>query len=767
VGDPNTLGDRPRERFAQWFASPASVLIILPALVIAIGVVVLLLGRKATHDSAETMAVHQMQAQAAQVQRDVDFTLDQAEPVLAGLKLLAEPALATPDAMQRLHDLVVGRPGIANASIAFPVGVMWQTYKEGDELRSQEIRVGDKQTDGTNYSFIGGIHVSGTKTSTYDPRTRPHYTLAVANKRRTWMPPRTFSTSHKTGLTVTEPVYAQDQSLVAVLTIDFNVDELSASIGKAPIESARTVVFASDGTILAYPSGKIPAVAMEEKRLLNYKDFNDPALGAMFDAFDHGAEQKGFLHVDTRDGAYLVSVAPVGGKLAGTSTPVDWHLATLVPEKVLFGATKRFGREAILASAAAVLIALGVAVMFAWNLIRMRRVVVAARAEAKVARERAKELGSYRLVSKLGAGGMGEVWRAEHQLLARQAAIKLVRTEVLSDPAHAALVQERFRREAQTLASLRSRNTIELYDYGVTDDGSFFFVMELLEGLDLSQLVREHGPQPAARVISLLQQACLSLAEAHDAGLLHRDIKPANLFVCRAADEVDIVKLLDFGIAHNVADPVELAAGTPGKPGTTGTGERLTVEGVVIGTPGYIPPEQAVGAPLDPRGDLYALACVAWWLLAGGEVYTGVAQDDLIRTHVMEPVPALRPLVRGWLPVELESVILKCLEKRPQDRPSDARALATALAEIPIPDEHAWTKAKAVAWWKSLHAAATSAPDAPTAAQGSIAEPPATLVGKAPAGMGPPAMVVVPQRDERQSAEAMTVASRPSSGRIS
>src|SRR5690606_10026905 len=123
----------------------------------------------------------------------------------------------------------------------------------------------------------------------------------------------------------------------------------------------------------------------------------------------------------------------------------------------------------------------------------------------------------------------------EHQLLARKAAIKLVRRDVLRDPEHALLVQERFRREAQTLASMRSRHTIELYDYGVTDDGTFFYVMELLDGLDLSELMRDHGPQPAARVISIISQACQSLAEAHDAGLLHRDIKPANLVLCRAA----------------------------------------------------------------------------------------------------------------------------------------------------------------------------------------------------------------------------------------
>jgi len=741
VVETSTLGDRSRDRFGRWIASPASVLVILPLLVVAVGIVVLMLGRKATRDSAETLVRRQLIAQAVQVQRDVDFTLDQADPVLAGLRLLAEPALATPDAMQRLHDLVVGRPGIYNTSIAFPIGVLWSTYKEGDEIRVSESRVTDTGTERTNYAFgAGGLHALGTETTHYDVRTRPHYLQAVAAKKRVWLPPHTFSTSHKTGLTVTEPVY-DDNGLVAVITIDFDVESLSSSIGESPIQGARTVVFTPDGTMLAYPAVPVPKAAIAENRLLHYRDYTDPRLDALFAKFAKTlpSDQR-FFELDAPDDRYFASTTHLGAKRAGTTAPVDWQLATLVPEHVLFDATQRLGRQAIIASAAALFIALGVALMFAWNLVRMRRTVVEARAEARSARERAQQLGSYKLVAKLGAGGMGEVWRAEHQLLARQAAIKLVRHEVLADPKHAGLVRERFKREAQTVASLRSRHTIELYDYGVADDGSFFFVMELLDGLDLSQLVRDHGPQPAARVIAILAQACASLAEAHDAGLLHRDIKPANLFLSRAADEVDIVKLLDFGIAHNVGelleDPIVAAIATvslpePGveKPEEP-TGERLTVEGSVIGTPGYIPPEQAVGAPLDARGDLYALGCVAWWLLTGGEVYPNVSGDELIRTHVTAPVPPLR--IRGWLPSELEQLVVQCLAKEPAHRPRDARALAEALLAIEIPPEHAWTKAMATAWWKNLKAGAHSAPEAATVDADAVAAPveQGTVIGK-------------------------------------
>ena len=706
--------DERAERFARWVASPASVVVVVPLLVIGVGVIVLLLGQRATRESAEAMARRQLIAQAAQVQRDVAVTLDQADPVLATMRLVANATLATPDAMQRLHDLVVGRPGIANIAIAFPTGALWSTFYDAP---TGELRTGDRTADGarTNWSYTGGQHVAGVEPSSYDARTRPHYTAAIAAKHRVWMPPHAFSTSHKTGITVTEPVYV-DGALVAVDTIDYNVDELSAAIGRPPIEDATTLVFTRDGTILAFPAVAIPKAAIEQQRLLDYRDFHEPALDALFAALPAASERQQFVRFDASDGAYLASIAAVGGTRANTAAPIDWELATLVPERVLLGATRRLGKQALVASAAALLIAVGVAIIFAWNLLRMRRAVGIARAEAKSANERADELGSYRLVAKLGAGGMGEVWRAEHQLLARQAAIKLVRRDAIANSTHAALVHERFRREAQTLATLRSRHTIELYDYGVTDDGSFFFVMELLEGVDLAQLVREHGPQPAARVIHLMMQACGSLAEAHDAGLLHRDIKPANLFVCRFGDEVDIVKLLDFGIAHNLAEPQPLPLAIVAPAPIASTGERLTELGSVVGTPGYIPPEQATGGSLDARGDLYALGCVAWWLLAGAEVYPDASGDDLIRIHVNDAVPELRAAVRGWLPSELETIVMSCLAKRPEDRPHDARVLAEMLGAIMIPDEHAWTRVKAVAWWQSLRVHATSTPEAATAA---------------------------------------------------
>ncbi|HEY4055399.1 MAG TPA: serine/threonine protein kinase, partial [Kofleriaceae bacterium] len=756
MGDSRTtVGGSRESRVAKLFASPASVLIILPALVIAVGFTVLMLGRRATRESSEGLARTQLELQADEVRKDVKFAFGQAEPVLSSLKLLAEPALPTQDAALRMRDVVIGRPGIANATIVFPVGVMWGTYTDrvSGELRVQETRAAEKME--TDYRFVNGEaqKVDELK-STYDPIARPQYQEAVKQGKRVWMPPRTFESSHRTGITVVEPVYAADKQLTAVLIVDYDVGELSKFVSKSALAGARTVLFTPDGTILAYPSAAIPETAMKERRLLNYSDFHEPALDALFAKLKEaplGDESQRFMRIESATGAYLASVAVVN-KGRNSVVPLESYLATLVPESTLLAPMRKLDRTSILASSAAVAIALGAALMFAWNLVRIKRAVGVARAAAKSAEERAAQLGSYRLVERLGQGGMGEVWRAEHQLLARNAAIKLVRREVLSDPGHADYVHERFRREAQTLASLRSRHTIELFDYGVTDDGSFFFVMELLDGMDLAQLVRQHGPQPAARVIKLLAQACQSLAEAHDAGLLHRDIKPANLFTCRAADEVDILKLLDFGIVHNIAEPIEEPRAMPGRATLSGqSGERLTTEGVVIGTPGYIPPEQAIGAQLDARGDLYALACVGWWLLVGDEVYPRRSGDDaVLQAHVTEPVPILSDKVRGWMPQELEDVIVQCLAKDPRDRPANARALAEMLYAIEIPPEHAWGRQKSAAWWKRFAPEPTKVSEAATA-RGVLVK-----ASDAPETQSGPTAAGTPQGVSRSSADMQT-----------
>jgi hypothetical protein len=298
----------------------------------------------------------------------------------------------------------------------------------------------------------------------------------------------------------------------------------------------------------------------------------------------------------------------------------------------------------------------------------------------------AREMGSYRLIQRLGAGGMGEVWRAQHRMLARPAAIKLIRPEVLGarDSGTRELLLKRFEREAQATALMCSPHTLALYDFGMADDGTFYYVSELLEGFDLDQLVRRFGPVPAERAVHFLRQICGSLAEAHEAGLIHRDIKPANVFACRYGRAVDFIKVLDFGLVKR-------------RPSEVGAGE-LTEEEGPSGTPAFMSPEQALGTgQVDARSDLYAVGGVAYWLLTGTLVFQGATPMETIIMQVnRQPEP---PSHRTELaiPPELESIVLGCLAKDPVDRPQTADQLEARLAAVPLAS--AWTDRRAREWW--------------------------------------------------------------------
>jgi serine/threonine-protein kinase len=300
--------------------------------------------------------------------------------------------------------------------------------------------------------------------------------------------------------------------------------------------------------------------------------------------------------------------------------------------------------------------------------------------------DKARRLGSYHLEARLGEGGMGEVWRATHSMLARPAAIKLIRDISAELPASSFTEYKlRFEREARITASLRSPHTVQLYDFGVNSAGSFYYVMELLDGLDLESLMRRFGPQPAARVAHILRQACDSLAEAHERGLVHRDIKPQNLFLCRLGRHDDFVKVLDFGL---VKPPQE--AGDP----------NLTSLGAATGTPAYIAPECALGeASVDGRADLYCLGAVAYWLLTGGTVFPERQNAiALISAHIHEiPLP---PTLRTEVKVSaaLETLIMQCLAKQPAARPASATELLAALAALP--EAGGWSEDNAHAWWR-------------------------------------------------------------------
>lgn len=299
----------------------------------------------------------------------------------------------------------------------------------------------------------------------------------------------------------------------------------------------------------------------------------------------------------------------------------------------------------------------------------------------------AQEMGSYRLEELLGRGGMGEVWRASHRLLARSAAIKLVRPELMgaANDADAAEMLRRFRREAQATAALNSPHTIRLFDFGVTEDRTFYYAMELLSGRDLDSLVREFGPLPAERVVHLLRQIGHSLAEAHAHGLVHRDITPANIYACRLGLDYDFVKVLDFGLVSFTG------RGGAGRSMLNGTHSTT-------GTPAFMAPEVILEGGVDARADIYALGCVAYYLLTGQLVFEAESPMQMFVQHLQAtPVP---PSERGELPIpaELNALVLACLEKDPALRPQSIDEFLRRLDRTPL--ARPWTNAVARQWWE-------------------------------------------------------------------
>jgi serine/threonine-protein kinase len=297
----------------------------------------------------------------------------------------------------------------------------------------------------------------------------------------------------------------------------------------------------------------------------------------------------------------------------------------------------------------------------------------------------ARRLGSYVLESRLGEGGMGEVWLAQHRLLARPAAVKLIRPDLVArDPEHQGMMLARFEREAQVTAAMSSPHTIQLYDFGIEQGGTFYYVMELLHGLNLEELVKRFGPLPPARAAYLLEQTCESLGEAHENGLIHRDVKPANIYVCRYARQVDFVKVLDFGLVklHNHGESRDLA---------------LTVDHSVGGTPAYIAPEQVAGDEIDGRADIYSLGCVAYWMLTGSYVFEGESALQTMVMHVRETPPAPSSRTDQRVPSALDRIVLACLEKDPAQRPQTVDELAAMLAASDVGDP--WTPDRAASWW--------------------------------------------------------------------
>jgi eukaryotic-like serine/threonine-protein kinase len=291
----------------------------------------------------------------------------------------------------------------------------------------------------------------------------------------------------------------------------------------------------------------------------------------------------------------------------------------------------------------------------------------------------ARRFGQYRLGELIGSGGMGEVYLAEHELLKRPCAVKLIRPEVVLR----AGTIERFEREVRINATLSHPNTVEIFDYGRTEDGTYYYVMEYLPGMSLADLVARHGPLPPGRAVYLLRQAALALQEAHEAGLIHRDIKPSNIFVARRGGVDDVAKLLDFGLV---------------RPASNSSSPSSSDEGQILGTPLYMSPEQAMGSrSLTAGSDIYSLGAVAYYLLTGRPPFNELTAIETIIAHARDPIIPPSHL-RDGVPEDLDDVVLRCLAKEPLERFPDAQSLDLALGACSCASS--WNKLLARHWWR-------------------------------------------------------------------
>jgi eukaryotic-like serine/threonine-protein kinase len=293
----------------------------------------------------------------------------------------------------------------------------------------------------------------------------------------------------------------------------------------------------------------------------------------------------------------------------------------------------------------------------------------------------ARRLGQYRLLRLIGSGGMGDVFLAEHQMMKRPCAIKVIHANKAADPSSLA----RFEREVHATAQLSHWNSIEIFDYGRAEDGTFYYVMEYLPGLSLAQLVERYGPLSPARVVYLLSQVCDALSEAHATGLIHRDIKPGNIFAAIRGGQYDVAKLLDFGLAKPIVTDEEQI--------------QLTQTGAITGSPLYMSPEQAIGeGEPDARSDIYSLGAVAYFLLTGAPPFNADQPLKVIVAHASQEVVPPSQL-RPEIPADLEAIVLRCLAKVPGHRYQDVAHLAEALAKCSVAGQ--WDRDQAAEWWQN------------------------------------------------------------------
>jgi serine/threonine protein kinase len=680
----------------------------VPGLVALLGTFLTFSGDAALRSSSLGGARAHLADQTQLASKDIRHTLAQSDPLLDRLAVLVrshEPSQAFDVFAHTMADLMRGRPGVRFVSVSFPDGTFQgAALDHKGVIGFQDSRVDSDGTRRRAYELVGTseLRLVTDERTAYDPRERGFYRQALERNARIWTQPYPFYGTNFTGVTRAEAVYTgarDERRLRAVITVDFDVKTLSSHLADLQLEGARALLYTTDGTLLAYPSG---ASAFEGSvrpdRVLRYDDLRDPVLSLFFSE-GRKSRPAGFEagELTLAGDRFLTSVAPA------TSDPsLGWFVAYIVPTGQFLRPAHTQARRSLLIGSLSVLAAMLAGWLIARNIVRARREVATARAEALEARQTAQQLGQYVLEQKLGEGGMGVVYRARHALLRRPTAIKLLAPDQVGEQA-----LERFAREVRLTARLAHPNTVTIYDYGHTPEGTFYYAMELLDGSDLENLVTRTGPVGAARVRHILIQVAGALAEAHAIGLIHRDIKPGNVMLCHHALRDDVAKLLDFGLVKELGDlaldggegarsaepRTTPAEGTP-DPDRTRTGVRF-----LVGTPHYMAPEAIVKPEaVGPRSDLYSLGALAYFLLVGKPVFEGATIGAVCEHHLHScPVAPSVRLGRA-IPAGLERIVLECLAKDPAQRAASASSLVDALTALD--DVETWTTRDAREWWQ-------------------------------------------------------------------
>jgi serine/threonine protein kinase len=793
-------GESPlRVRVSALATRPSTIRWLIPLFVGFAGMLIAFVGQRTVVNTTDDLTRARFTEETERMARDVGAALSDADKLLAGMHAAVAvygPGLdlrndALTDAAiggvaHQLAGAVRAHEGVVYASASFPNGSFIGAYLEDDDkLHVQLSRTADSGAARNakdmpagarrRYNLRGFLELEfiDEAPTPYDPRERPFYGLAQRSPGAVWSDPYLFYEDAGTGITRTEAVYAGTQ-LVAVLTVDFNIHGLSQVIRHGTRNNEVVALLHSDdGKLLALPDTMRPKLAKQLEHPLTYLDIDAPLVRAFFDNPARGRDASLQLRASGQEALALSAPLRNLGSL-------KWSVTALVPASVQAKIVAGYRMRSLLALALALLVSVALGAVFANWLERAQRAAQAAhqaairaQAAAAAAEQRAIEaegiaqkLGSYELVQCLGKGGMGEVWRASHRLLPRDAAIKLIRPEAMQVRSREE-VQMRFRREARSMAQLRSRNTVTILDYGVATNGSLFLVMELLDGFDVDKVVKTYGAMPANRVVYLMIQVCRSLAEAHGLQLVHRDVKPANIFLARIGDEVDIVKVLDFGLVYDAHKPAEGDSNAPAEPHADASSQReaiavavpslpravasvsslppgkassappeslqmgsgtrstrsirtsppeslrshvaadLTIAGTSMGTPNYMAPEQVLGEVVTAAADVYALGCVMIFMLTKRKLYRKPDSTSTMMAHVLEPIPDFE----AWadVPAPLAAVVRACLQKRAAERPRNAAELLELLEGVATQLSAPWTPRDAREFWLNIDAPAMAA----------------------------------------------------------